>query len=136
MNKCIFIGNLASDPEVRITTTGKKMCLLRLAVQRSYANKEGVREADFLNFTGFDKTAELAEKYLSKGRKVAIESHAQSSSWEKDGQRQYRTDFIIEHLEFVSSGQQTTAESATASAPAQGVGIGGFTQVDDDELPF
>ena len=137
MNKCIFIGNLAADPEPKVLTNGKKACQIRLAVQRSYTNAQGVREADFLNLTAYDKTAENAERYLRKGRKIATICHVKVSSFDKDGARQYRTDFIVEHIEFLSSAQQDTASSAQGAASAAQVGYGaGFTEVDDEELPF
>ena len=136
MNKCIFIGNLAADPESKVISNGKKACQIRLAVQRSYVNAQGVREADFLNLTAYDKTAENAERHLRKGRKIAAICHVKVSSYDKDGTRQYRTDFIVEHIEFLSSAQQDGAAASQSAAPAAQGYNGGFTEVDDEELPF
>ena len=80
MNKAILIGNLANDPESRTTSSGIAQCTFRLAVQRRFANQQGVREADFLTIVCWRQTAELCARYLSTGRKVAVEGSIQTRS--------------------------------------------------------
>jgi single-strand DNA-binding protein len=136
MNKAIFTGNLTRDPETKVMTNGKARCMFTLAVSRTYTNSQGQREADFITVIGYEKNAELVQKYLSKGRKVLVETHVKTGSYEKEGKRIYTTEFILDRVEFLSSAQQTqqAAQGETASAPDYA--SGGFTEVEDDELPF
>ena len=144
MNKAILIGNLASDPESRTTQSGITQCSFRLAVQRRFANAQGVREADFLQIVCWRQTAELCARYLSKGRKVAVEGSIQTRSYDaQDGTKRYVTEIIADSVEFLGSrdegGQQRSGSySAPAAAPAprQAAPAGDFMEVDDDELPF
>ena len=142
MNKAILIGNLASDPETRTTQSGIAQCTFRLAVQRRFANQQGVREADFLQIVCWRQTAELCARYLSKGRKVAVEGSIQTRSYDaQDGTKRYVTEIVAENVEFLSSRDEGSrgdfAPAAPAPAPRQAApAAGGFTEVDDDELPF
>ena len=143
MNKAILIGNLANDPETRTTSSGIAQCTFRLAVQRRFANQQGVREADFLTIVCWRQTAELCSRYLSKGRKVAVEGSIQTRSYDaQDGTKRYVTEIVAENVEFLSSreeGQRGGYDAPAAPAPRMQqapAGNGGFTEVDDDELPF
>lgn len=142
MNKAILIGNLANDPESRTTSSGIAQCTFRLAVQRRFANAQGVREADFLTIVCWRQTAELCARYLSKGRKVAVEGSIQTRSYDaQDGTKRYVTEIVAENVEFLSSRDEGSrgdfAPAAPAPAPRQAApAAGGFTEVDDDELPF
>ena len=142
MNKAILIGNLASDPETRTTQSGIAQCTFRLAVQRRFANQQGVREADFLQIVCWRQTAELCARYLSKGRKVAVEGSIQTRSYDaQDGTKRYVTEIVADNIEFLSSreeGQRGGYDAPAAPAPRQQAPMsnGGFTEVDDDELPF
>lgn len=143
MNKAILIGNLANDPESRTTQSGIAQCTFRLAVQRRFANQQGVREADFLTIVCWRQTAELCARYLSKGRRVAVEGSIQTRSYDaQDGTKRYVTEIIADNVEFLSArdeGQRSggyDAPAAPAPRAQQPAGNGGFTEVDDDELPF
>ena len=143
MNKAILIGNLANDPETRTTASGIAQCTFRLAVQRRFANAQGVREADFLTIVCWRQTAELCSRYLSKGRKVAVEGSIQTRSYDaQDGTKRYVTEIVAENVEFLGSRDEGSrggdyAPAAPAPAPRQAApAAGGFTEVDDDELPF
>ena len=143
MNKAILIGNLANDPESRTTSSGIAQCTFRLAVQRRFANAQGVREADFLTIVCWRQTAELCARYLSKGRKVAVEGSIQTRSYDaQDGTKRYVTEIVADSVEFLGSRDGGTrggvdAPAAPAPAPRQAApAAGGFTEVDDDELPF
>ena len=101
MNKAILIGNLANDPETRTTQSGIAQCTFRLAVQRRFANQNGVREADFLTIVCWRQTAELCSRYLSKGRKVAVEGSIQTRSYDaQDGTKRYVTEIIADNGNF------------------------------------
>ena len=140
MNKAILIGNLASDPETRTTQSGISQCSFRLAVQRRFANAQGVREADFIPVVCWRQTAELCSRYLSKGRKVAVEGSIQTRSYDaQDGTKRYVTEVVADNVEFIGSNQQGEARPRQDSVPLPpepSYTPGGFTEVDDDELPF
>ena len=145
MNKAILIGNLANDPESRTTASGIAQCTFRLAVQRRFANAQGVREADFLTIVCWRQTAELCSRYLSKGRKVAVEGSIQTRSYDaQDGTKRYVTEIIADNVEFLGSredGARQGGFDAPAAAPApapkpQAPANSGSVEFDDDELPF
>ena len=142
MNKAILIGNLANDPESRTTSSGIAQCTFRLAVQRRFANQQGVREADFLTIVCWRQTADFCSRYLSKGRRVAVEGSIQTRSYDaQDGTKRYVTEIVAENVEFLSSRDEGSNGGFTPAAPAPAPrqaapAAGGFTEVDDDELPF
>ena len=143
MNKAILIGNLASDPETRTTQSGIAQCTFRLAVQRRFANQQGVREADFFNIVCWRQTAEFCSRYLSKGRKIAVEGSLQTRSYDaQDGSKRYVTEIIADNVEFCDSrpdgARPRTDNPPPVQEPPAGYGMnnGGFTEIDDDELPF
>ncbi|MBQ9952160.1 MAG: single-stranded DNA-binding protein [Clostridia bacterium] len=143
MNKVILIGNLAADPESRTTQSGIAQCTLRLAVQRRFANQQGVREADFFTIVCWRQTAEFCSRYLSKGRKIAVEGSLQTRSYDaQDGSKRYVTEVIADNVEFCDSrpdgARPRTDNPPPVQEPPAGYGMnnGGFTEIDDDELPF
>ena len=141
MNKAILIGNLANDPESRTTASGVSVCQFRLAVQRRFANQQGVREADFFNIVAWRQTAELCARYLTKGRKVAVEGTIQNRSYDaQDGSKRYITEIVADQVEFLSSPQGDRQQRAdNPPPPSEPSGYtsdpDAFTDV-DDELPF
>lgn len=126
MNKVVEIGHMACDPELRQTGTGKAVCTFRIAVQRRHANAQGVREADFFPVVAWQQTAELVHRYLKKGDRCAVHGSLQTRSYDKDGEKRYITEIIADEVEFLTFRPKDGQEEAG----------GGFTQVDDDELPF
>ena len=143
MNKVILIGNLVADPESRQTSSGISMCSFRLAVQRRFANAQGVREADFINIVTWRQTAELCSRFLTKGRKCAVVGSLQTRSYDaQDGTKRYITEVVADEVEFIG-GQQGNQNQGNygevpppPAPPASYQSNTGFTQVDDDELPF
>ena len=142
MNKVILIGNLARDPETRTMPSGTVMCQFTIAVNRRFVNQQGVREADFTPIVTWRQTAELCSRYLSKGRKVAVEGVIQVRSYDaQDGSKRYVTEVIADNVEFCDSrpsegGHPRTDNPPPPPAPSGSAPSGGFTEVDDDELPF
>ena len=144
MNKAILIGNLTRDPETMTTSSGIMKCSFTVACQRRFANAQGVREADFIPVVCWRQTAELCSRYLSKGRKVAVEGSIQVRSYDaQDGTKRYVTEVVADNVEFLGSrdeGQRSggySAPAAPAPAPRQAAApAGDFMEVDDDELPF
>ena len=128
MNSCIFTGRLTADPETRYMTDGKAVTTFNLAVDDGYGDN---KTTSFFRIVLFGKTAESAEKYLSKGRKVAVMGRAKQNSWtDKDGNKRQSVDFIITAWEFCDS-KPETKDSKQASEDD------GFTDIpDNEELPF
>jgi single-strand DNA-binding protein len=103
MNKVIMIGNLTRDPELTQTGSGIPMCRLNIAVNRPFANSEGVREADFFTVVVWRNLAETCERYLRKGNKVGVFGSLQTRTIENpDGTRKYFTDIAADDIEFLS----------------------------------
>ena len=126
MNKVILMGRLVRDPDVRYSQDGKAVAKFTLAVSRAYKKDE----SDFINCTAFGKSAEFVEKYLNKGTKIALDGRWQTGSYtNKDGQKVYTNDCIVDSMEFAESKRE-----ATQTAPA---GADDFmSQSIDDEMPF
>ena len=136
MNKVILIGNLANDPESRTTQSGIAQCSFRLAVQRRFKGANGERETDFLPVVCWRQTAEFAQRYLAKGRKVAVEGSIQTRSYDaQDGSKRYVTEIIADSVEAVGSREDGAQNAQSAQKHAQNR-QDEFTEVDDDELPF
>ena len=144
MNHVSLIGRLAADPEARTTQSGISQCSFRLAVPRRFANQQGVREADFLNIVAWRGTADFCARYFRKGMRVGVEGSLQTRSWQaQDGSKRYAVEVIADNVEFCESregggsngaygGSNVAYSGANAAPPAQE----GFTEVEDDELPF
>lgn len=136
MNKCILMGRLVKDPDIRYSQGQKSMAIARytLAVDRA-VKKDREQTADFISCVAFDKNGEFAEKYLHKGTKIAIEGRIQTGSYtDKEGRKVYTTDIVVEHHEFCESRNASGASSNNAP------GADGFVSipdnVEDEALPF
>ncbi|EGQ4287109.1 single-stranded DNA-binding protein, partial [Staphylococcus pseudintermedius] len=93
INRVVLVGRLTKNPELRHTQSGTSVCSFTLAVNRTFTNAQGEREADFINCIAFKKTAENIINYLSKGSLAGIDGRIQSRSYEnKEGQRVYVTE--------------------------------------------
>ena len=154
MNKVILMGRLTREPDVRYSQNADgSMAVARytLAVDRRRArgnNGAGDEQsADFIGCVAFGRAAEFAEKYLHQGTKIAITGRIQTGSYtNKDGQRVYTTDVVVEEQEFAESKAAASAAGATAYAPsrpepsaAAGDGfmnIPDGDSVEDEGLPF
>ena len=152
MNKVYLIGNLTRDPEMRSTNTGIPVCNFSIAVNRRFKNAQtGQQETDFFNIVAWRQLAELCSRYLVKGRKVAVFGSIQTRTYEaQDGSKRTAFDIVADEVEFLSPPQSAGASAGDyhaapspapaaaprAQAPAFAPADAGFTQVDDDELPF
>ena len=141
MNKAILIGNLTKDPEVRSTPNGVTVCTFSIAVNRRGTNQAGERRADFFNIVAWRQLGELCGKYLAKGRKVSVIGEIQTRSYDaKDGSKRYITEIVADEVEFLTPKGQDSGNGggyerayerqAAPQAPE------GFTEIDDDQLPF
>ncbi len=138
MNKVFLIGNLTRDPESSSTQNGIAMCRFGIAVNRNYANSEGVRETDFFNITAWRNLAERCGKYLHKGNKVAVTGNLQNRTYEVNGEKRTVTDIVVEDVEFLtprSDGTSVPFENG-ATAPKETAKVSELQPVDDTDLPF
>lgn len=102
INKVIIFGNLTRDPELRALPSGMNVCSFSIATNRVYRDREGKKQeqAEFHNISAFGRQADLVAQYLKKGRSVFVEGRLQTRSWEKDGQKHYRTEIIADRVQF------------------------------------
>ena len=148
MNKVILMGRLTRDPEVRYSQGENALAIARytLAVDRRAARREGEATADFINCVAFGRSAEFAERYLRQGTKIVVSGRIQTGSYtNKDGQKVYTTEVVVEESEFAESkaASGTSNNSYQASpvpSPAPSADISdGFMNIPDgidEELPF
>ena len=131
MNKVILMGRLTKDPDMRGEGTSL-VARYTLAVDRRYT-RDNEQQTDFINCVVFAKGAEFAEKYLKKGTKVVITGRIQTGSYtNKDGQKVYTTDVIVEEQEFAES----KAASQQNSAPSADEDFMNITPEQKDDMPF
>lgn len=140
MNKVILMGRLTRDAEIRYSQGENSMVIARfsLAVDRRF-RKDGEQGADFINCIAFGKTAEFYEKFGRKGTKFVIEGRIQTGSYtNKDGQRVYTTDVVVENTEFAESksNNQSGNSSQSNSVPSSDDGFMNIPDGIDEELPF
>ena len=145
MNKVILMGRLTRDPEVRYSQGEQSTSIARytLAVDRRFRRDGDTQTADFINCVAFGRQGEFAEKYLRKGIKIAITGRIQTGSYtNKDGQKVYTTDVVVEEHEFAESkaASQNNGNSASPTNPEPSSAAGdGFMNIPDgidEELPF
>lgn len=143
MNKVILMGRLTRDPEVRYTQGEEPMAIARftLAVDRR-GKRDGETSADFPSCVCFRRTAEFIEKYAHQGTKLVVVGRIQTGSYtNRDGQKVYTTDVVVEEAEFAESkaaaGQRENSRSEQKPEPQ--VDANGFMNIPDgidEELPF
>jgi len=138
MNKVILMGRLCADPEVRYSQNENQTAVARyrLAVDRRF-KREGDQTADFIPCVAFGKAAQFAEYYLHRGTKIIITGRIQTGSYtNKDGQKIYTTDVVVEDQEFAE--RKGASGNSGGSAP-QAADPDGFMSIPDgidEELPF
>ncbi len=137
MNKVIIIGRFTRDPEIKYTKGENATATARfsLAVNRRFKNKEGNYDADFINCVAFGKTAEFIEKYFTKGMAIGITGRIQTGSYtNKEGQKIYTTDVVVEETEFVESKNKGTSDNVPNNNANSNSDF--EETVSDDEMPF
>jgi single-strand DNA-binding protein len=130
MNKFLGIGRLVKDPTVK--EGNSKVARYTLAIDRYV--KDGEKQADFISCVAFGSNADLAQKYLTKGTKIAVEGRVQTGSYEKNGTKVFTTDIIVDRIEFCESKNATKVVDVGDNAPD-------FLDIPDngaleDALPF
>ncbi len=102
INRAVLAGRLVRDPEFRVTPSGFQVATFTLAVNRTFTNQQGEREADYINCVVFRKTAENVNQYLSKGKLAGVDGRLQSRSYDnKEGQKVYVTEVVCDNVQFL-----------------------------------
>lgn len=156
MNSVILVGRLTRKPELRYSNSGNQTAIARfsLAVDRPFS-RDQEKTADFINIVVFGKQAENCERYLDKGRQVAVQGRIQTGSYKtQTGETRYTTDVVADRVEFLSSGASAGGGqyggqsyggsqyggSGQEAQPSGGSDLGGipegFQSVSDDDIPF
>lgn len=139
MNKVILMGRLTRDPEIRYTNGDNALAIGRytLAVDRRF-HREGEATADFINCVCFGRTAEFAEKYYRQGIKIVVSGRIQTGSYtNRDGQKVYTTEVVVEEQEFAESKNAGSGSSHTPQpAPESADGFMNIPDGIEEELPF
>ena len=145
MNKVILMGRLTRDPDVRYSAgeSGTSVARYTLAVDRRFNKRDGEATADFISCVAFGRSAEFAEKYFHQGLKVVVTGRIQTGSYtNKDGQKVYTTDVVVEECEFAESknaaGDNSGFTPSDRPSPSSAAGDGFMNIPDgiDEELPF
>lgn len=134
MNKVFLIARIVRDPDIRRTQEGTAIARYTLAVDRGRRKEDGSSEADFISCVAFGRQAEFAEKYLSKGMKIAVEGRIQTGSYtDRDGTKRYTTDVVVDRHEFC----ERRSGTAQTAPPREEAPDSDFVDVPDlDDLPF
>jgi single-strand DNA-binding protein len=120
-NQAIVMGNLTRDPELRTTPSGQSVASFAVATNRSWVDGSGERKesAEYHEIVAWGKLGELANQYLTKGRKVMVVGRLQTQSWEKDGVKRQRTEIVANDINFLDRpGEGSGGDYTPASAPA------------------
>lgn len=148
LNKAMVFGNLTRDPELRSLPSGVQVCSFSLATNRVYKDREGQKQesTDYHNIVVFGRQAETCAQYLKKGSGALAEGRMQTRSWDKDGQKQYRTEIVADRVQFGprsggagggggardgandSNSQQDTGGNDTVDYPEE--------EINPDDIPF
>ena len=145
INRVILVGRLTKDPEYRQTQSEVSTATFTLAVNRTFKNKNGEREADFINVVVFRQQAENVSKYLSKGSLAGVDGRIQSRNYEnKEGQRVFVTEVVADSVQFMDSkgsnqqSNQSQEKTQTGNNPFNNgmQNANGPIDISDDDLPF
>lgn len=133
LNRAVLIGRLTKDPELRYTPNGVAVASFVLAVNRTWLNQQGEREADFLPIVVWRKQAENCANYLSKGSLVAVDGRIQVRSYEgKDGQRRWVTEIIADSVRFLDRREGGSGGSAAPATES----VGSEVEYTEEDIPF
>lgn len=146
LNKVLLFGNLGADPELRVTPSGQAVLKLRVATTESYLDRNNTRQerTEWHSVAIWGKRAEALAKFLSKGERVFIEGSLRTSSYEKNGEKRYRTEIVANNI-ILGGGRRgdrppaiteprSAPQSEPMDVPADDVAFPGGAA--DDDIPF
>ena len=135
MNKVFLIGRLTQDPTASTLPSGHTYCRFSIAVNRTFASRDGENRADFINIVTWDGLAQNCAKYLEKGSQVAVTGSIQTGSYERDGVKRQTFDIRADQVEFLTRSGNSNSQSQASGAPQE---VDTLKEVDtsDDDMPF
>jgi single-strand DNA-binding protein len=147
LNRATIIGNLTQDPEVRQIPSGQSVCNFTVATNRYWTSADGQKQeaTEFHNIVAWRKLAEICAQYLGKGRKVYIDGHLQTRSWDgQDGVKRYRTEIVVENMIILDKATGGSSQSPSSSTgaftppqpPASDPGVGMDDEIKVEDIPF
>ena len=143
LNKAMIFGNLTRDPELRALPSGGQVCSFAIATNRVYKKADGSKaeEVEFHNVVVFGRQAETSAQYLKKGSSAYVEGRLKTRSWEKDGQKQYKTELIADTVQFgprsSGAGAPRAADAEAPQAAPKDDAIEYPTEdINPDDIPF
>lgn len=123
LNQCYFIGNLTADPDMRQTSTGKKVASFSIAVTRrtKQDNGEMREETSFLDIAAWERSADLAEKYLCKGSAVLIAGHIKQDTWtdKESGKKRSRLTIVADNIQLIGTRRKDDPQQPATQQPQQ-----------------
>lgn len=146
LNRIVLVGRLTKDPEFRTTPNGVEVATFTLAVNRTFTNAQGEREADFINVVVFRKQAKNVNDYLSKGSLAGVDGRVQSRNYENnEGRRVFVTEVVADSVQFLdtkgnnqqnkqSQKQQEQTTETKSKNPFENAT--GPIEITDEDLPF
>ena len=125
LNKAFIAGNLTRDPELRALPSGAHVATFSVATNRVWYNQEKQKQeaTEYHNIVVFGRQAETSAQYLKKGSGVLVEGRLQTRSWEKDGNKHYRTEIVADNMIMLGSKSDNAATAAPAPSPATATAI-------------
>ncbi len=134
LNRVMLLGNLGAEPELRVTPGGQPVLKLRVATTESYLDKQNTRQerTEWHQVTVWGKRGEALSRILAKGSSIFVEGSIRTSSYEKDGEKRYRTEVVASDIKLCGGKSAASNERPAASAPASSYDGG----PGDDEIPF
>lgn len=144
MNRVVIVGRLTKDPELRYTPNGQAVATFTLAVNRTFTNQQGEREADYINCVIWRKAAENVANFLKRGSLAGVDGKIQTRSYDgQDGKKVYVTEVLAESVQFLDSkkGNDSQPTERTENKPSKRseddpFANGGQIDINDEDLPF
>ncbi|HEX4799446.1 MAG TPA: single-stranded DNA-binding protein [Candidatus Paceibacterota bacterium] len=138
LNKAMIYGNLTRNPEMRALPSGMQVCTFGIATNRVYNDRDGKRQeaTEYHNIVVFGKQGENCAKYLTKGASAFVEGSLRTTSWEKDGAKQYRTEIVADRVQFGPRGGGAPASDAKSNSviPDRAPDMGGMPEYPEEEI--
>lgn len=139
LNTAILMGRLTADPELKTTNSGLSVTSFCVAVDRRY-QKDGEKQADFINVTAWRQNAEFICKYFRKGQMIAVQGSIQTRNYEdKNGNKRTAVEIVADNVSFCGSKSESETTAQNTPRPSVNVPVDDFTPLgndDDDGLPF
>ena len=131
VNKVILLGNVGKDPEIRATGGGTNVANFSLATTDRFKDQSGTWQdrTEWHSLVAFGRTAEIVRDYVKKGSRLYVEGKIQTRSWEKDGEKKYKTDVLVNELVLLDGGQRTEQPWNPPAQQAE-------EEVTDADIPF